>query len=177
MSWLWACSMILLSAIWKSQASGELLLPFHSMGISMKLPLCWLTSHLVRKGWLASAKNATRSFCRTKAALSSHLRDFLRTTHAPRFAISARQTSNVRTLGLSRCSKVPNVRCPKEKQGHLLQMSCFPKAGFGIELNTASKKDFKSFPTDAARAVGLSSEGCIPLDCLELCWLWRWWWC
>lgn len=33
-----------------AQALGELLPPLHSMGISMKLPLCWLTSHLVRKG-------------------------------------------------------------------------------------------------------------------------------
>ena len=64
------------------------------------------------------------------------------------------------TLGLARCQKVQNA--PRNKQGHMLQMGCFPKAGYGIELNSANKKEYNSFRTAAARAVGLSRKGASP---------------
>ena len=72
------------------------------------------------------------------------------------------------TLGLQRCGKVPAVRCPKEKQGHLLHMSCFPKAGFGVELCKPNQKEFNSFRSAAARAVGLSRKGASPWIALSL---------
>ena len=72
------------------------------------------------------------------------------------------------TLGLQRCGKVPAVRCPKEKQGHLLHMSCFPKAGFGVELCKPNQKQFNSFRSAAARAVGLSRKGASPWIALSL---------
>ncbi len=72
------------------------------------------------------------------------------------------------TLGLQRCGKVPAVRCPKEKQGHLLHMSCFPKAGFGVELCKPNQKEFNSFRSAAAWAVGLSRKGASPWIALSL---------
>ena len=71
-------------------------------------------------------------------------------------------------LGLVRCGRVPSVSCPKNKQSHLIHMGCFPKAGFGIELDTANQKDFNSFRTVVARAVGLSRKGASPWIALSL---------
>ena len=71
-------------------------------------------------------------------------------------------------LGLQRCGKVPAVLCPKEKQDHLLHMSCFPKAGFGVELCQPTLKEFNSFRSAAARAVGLSRKGASPWIALSL---------
>ena len=71
-------------------------------------------------------------------------------------------------LGLQRCRKVPAVLCPKEKQDHLLHMSCFPKAGFGVELSQPTQKEFNSFRSAAARALGLSRKGASPWIALSL---------
>lgn len=47
-------------------------------------------------------------------------------------------------------------------------MSCFPKAGYGIELDTPNKGDFRSFRTASARALGLSKKGASPWIALNL---------
>ena len=69
---------------------------------------------------------------------------------------------------LQRCKRVSQTQNqPKQKQ-KLLTMSCFPKAGYRIELNTPNKSEFRSYRTASARAVCLSKKGASPWIALNL---------
>ena len=72
------------------------------------------------------------------------------------------------SLGLQRCSKVSQRGFPHPVSSRLLLSSCFPKAGFGVELLSPTKRDFANFRTVSSRAMGLAKKGSSPWIALNL---------
>ena len=72
------------------------------------------------------------------------------------------------SLGLQRCNKVAQRKTPNKVGSRLLLSSCFPKAGFGTELMSPTKREFVNFRTVSARAMGMGKKGASPWLALNL---------
>ena len=71
-------------------------------------------------------------------------------------------------LGLQRCKKVAQRNPNNQVCARLLLSSCFPKAGFGTELMTPTKREFSNFRTVSSKAMGLGQKGASPWIALNL---------